>query len=78
VKRCRSRKAHWDQHGAAARALRGIQDNPRPTPDGTVRMYTPTAVIKCHCGGYVLTSAEGKSYAKGKQGRGSRATGRRR
>jgi hypothetical protein len=78
VKRCRIRKTHWEQHGAAARALRSIQDNPRPTADGTIRLYSPTAVVSCHCGGYVLTSSECKTYAKGKQGRGRRATGRRR
>lgn len=62
-RKCRSRKAHYRGSNLALDALELIQDAQLlpPTPDRPARLYTPTAVIRCHCGGYVLTSSQGKA-----------------
>lgn len=62
--KCASSKAHWPTHADAARRLAQINTAPDPT-----RLYQPTRVSVCHCGGYVLTSKSGKPHAKGKSAR---------
>lgn len=62
--KCASGKAHWSTHAAAARRLAQIN----AAPDLS-RLYQPTRVSPCHCGGYVLTSKSGKPHGTGKSAR---------
>jgi hypothetical protein len=72
--KCRSTKRHFDRQGKAFDRLEAIQAAP-PDP---ARLYTPTAVIRCTCGGYVLTSNAAPTFASGKRSRRPLAQQRRR
>lgn len=63
--RCKSKKRHFTNSGAARTRLGQIQEMPLDP----ARLYTPTGVIQCHCGDWVLTSNQGKLWAKGKKSR---------
>jgi hypothetical protein len=64
--RCASKKAHWEQKGAALDAL----DRIRAAPPDPKRLYQPVAVLRCSCGAYVLTgSPQHKPGGRGKSRR---------
>jgi len=64
-RRCASKKRHFPNSGVAQRRLEEILSKPLAVG----RVYSPTGVIRCHCGGWVLTSRSPKVYRKGKRGR---------
>lgn len=64
-RRCASKKRHFQNSRQAKDRLDEILSKPL-APD---RMYSPTGVMRCHCGGWVLTSRLGKQWAKGKKSR---------
>jgi hypothetical protein len=71
--KCRSKnKRHWATARAAHTALARIQDS------DDVRAYTPTGVLRCSCGEFVLTSSDGKRHSTKHGRRGSRPTRRNR
>lgn len=73
MKRCRSKKTHWPTRRAAFAALEHIH-----AQGPGERLYMPTGVIGCHCGGFVLTSDAGRAFGKGKASRRPTAQQRRR
>lgn len=65
MKKCREKKRHFHTSRAAFQRL----DEIVAAPLAPGRMYSPNGVIRCHCGGFVLTSRSAKQNARGKQSR---------
>jgi hypothetical protein len=66
--KCKGKKRHFPNSEVAQRRLEEIL----AAPLAPNRLYSPTGVIRCHCGGWVLTSRPPKVYRSGKRGRDTR------